>query len=214
MKNASMITGGWRTPLLAFLLLFAGNAVAQDSSYKDGGLLFTFGAGYEYMPDAYTSKGLAIDISARFYTSERIFWELNGHWGTHDGDKEVMQKTRPCTVHDERNCLLGAVGPGYEIFQTENSLFDVYVKALVGYGARKSDYDGYEVVSSVDDSGNHTEYSKVTLGCEDTHKGLAAVFGIGLDMRYKRWTLSPSVNAIYVGKKWDISPILSVGYFY
>ena len=66
-----------------------------------------------------------------------------GHWGTHDGGKSVMQKGVPFSIHDERNVLLGAIGPGYEIFQSENKLFDVYVKGLVGYGVRSSRYGDY-----------------------------------------------------------------------
>lgn len=200
--------------VLTLLSLFPVNAMAQDNSYKDGGMLFTVGAGYEYMPDAYSKHGFALDVCARFYTSERFFWELNGHWGTHNGEKNVMQQSRAITIHDERNSLLGAVGPGYEIFLTENRLFDVYGKALIGYGVRQADYDDYQSLTPHDDAGSDTEHGKVTLGCSNSKKGIAAVLGVGADLRHKRWTLTPSMNFIYVGRKWDIATMLSIGYFY
>ncbi|MCM1079940.1 MAG: hypothetical protein NC344_10435 [Bacteroidales bacterium] len=214
MTHHGIHTGIRHMLLTAFLSLSALNAVAQETSWKDGGMLFTMGAGYEHMPDAYSPQGIALDVSARFYTSERLFWEINGHWGTHSGNKDVMQKGHPFSIHDERNCLLAATGPGYEVMQTGNRLFDVYVKALIGYGVRKADYDDYQPCTPDGSDGSTSNDGKVTLGCSDSHKGIAAVLGIGADLRFKRWTLTPSVNAVYVGKKWNIATMLSVGYFY
>lgn len=200
MTQHGIHTGIRHLLLTAFLSLSSLNAVAQETSWKDGGMLFTIGAGYEHMPDAYSPQGIAFDISARFYTSERLFWEINYHWGSHSGNKDVMQKGRPFSIHDERNCLLAATGPGYEVLQTGNRFFDVYVKALIGYGAKKAEYDRYEPLPPYESSGIIVEDGRITLGSSDSRKGIAAVFGIGADLRSKRWTLTPSVNAIYVGK--------------
>lgn len=179
--------------------------LAQDE-LKDGGALFSLGIGYEWMPDAYSSKALCIDIRARFYTSERFFYELKGHWGTHDGDKDVMQNGSPFSIHDQRDCLVGAAGVGYEFFQSSNSLIDIYVKGLVGYGARSARYDNYRQEGPDDGT--------ITLGCSKSSKGIAAVVGIGMDTRFNRWTLSPSVDVLYVGNKIDVAPMLSFGFFY
>lgn len=193
--------------LSLLLFLFASNSLAQDNTYsKDGAILYSIGAGYQWMPDAYSSKGFALDVSARFYASERLFYELLGHWGTHVGNKDVMQKGRPFSIHDERNSLLAAVGPGYEFLQSENKLLDAYVKALVGYGVRHSRYDGYQPGAGDDGT--------IILGCEKNKKSIAAVIGVGIDTRFKRWTLSPSTEVMYVGGKWDIAPMVSIGLFY
>jgi hypothetical protein len=45
-------------------------------------------------------------------------------------------------------------------------------------------------------------------------KGVAIVTGIGVDTRFKRWTVSPSIDVLYVGKKVDLAPMVSIGYFY
>lgn len=187
-----------------FLFLCSAPLFAQDNTYsKDGGILYSLGIGYQRMPDAYSAKALALDIRARFYTSERWFCELLGHWGTHEGDKEVMQKGKPFSIHDERNSLLAAVGPGYEFLQSGNKLFDVYVKALVGYGIRHSRYDAYQPVSADD--------GRITLGCKKKKKSIASVIGLGIDTRFKCWVLSPSAEIMYVGGKWDIAPMVSIG---
>lgn len=178
---------------------------AQESSLKDGAALYSIGGGYEWMSDAYSPKGVAIDVRARFYMSERLFCELMGHWGFHEGNKDVMQKGKPFSIHDERNNLLGAFGPGYEIFQSENNLFDVYVKGLVGYGIRSVNYDDYR--SSGGDDGH------ITLGCKRSKKGIALVAGLGADMRFRQWTLSPSVDVFYIGSEWSIAPMISFGFF-
>lgn len=189
------------------LFLYPPRSLAQDDTYdKDGAVLYSLGAGYQWMSDAYSSKGLAIDVRARFYTSGRLFYELMGHWGIHSGDKEVMQRGKPFSIHDERNCLLAAVGPGYEFWQSGNQLLDLHVKALVGYGIRNSRYDAYRPVSAND--GN------VTLGCEKNKKGIAAVMGLGMDTRFRRWVFTPSVEAMYVAGKWDVAPMVSIGFFY
>ncbi len=189
-----------------FSLLYAGVALAQEGFSKDGAVLYGIGAGYEWMPDAYSANGFALDVRARFYTSERMFCELLGHWGAHDGDKTVVQGGKPFPVHDERNCLLGAVGPGFDVFQSSGKRFCVYVKGLLGYGIRSSRYDDYRPA----DGGT----GSVTSGCEDDKKGVAAVVGTGLDVRYRHWTLTPSVDAVYVGGKCDVAFTVSVGFFY
>lgn len=191
---------------VVLLLLCLHNAAAQQEPAKDGAVLVSVGAGYEWMPDAYSPNGFSLEVSTRFYISERTFCELLGHWGTHDGDKTVMQGGKPFSVHDERNVLLGAVGPGFELFQSECNRFDVYVKGLVGYGVRSSRYDDY--LHGDDGDGS------VRLGCEKDKKGVAFVVGAGADVRYRRWTLTPQVNAVYVGGKCDVSCVLSVGFFY
>lgn len=178
---------------------------AQENSFKDGAALYSIGVGYEWMSDAYSSRGIAIDVRARFYMSERLFGELMGHWGTHEGDKNVMQKSKPFSIHDERNSLLGAFGPGYEIFQSENCLFDVYVKGLVGYGIRSANYDDYLP------DGN--EDGHITLGCKRNRRGIALVAGLGMDMCFRRWTLTPSVDVFYIGNEWNVAPMISFGFF-
>lgn len=194
--------------LVCVVVLFVGTLpiFAQYAVVKDGGALFSFGVGYEWMPDAYSSKGLCLDLSARFYTSERFFYALKGHWGTHDGGKNVKQNGSPFNIRDHRNSLLGAAGVGYEFFQSGNSLIDIYVKGLIGYGVRSARYDSYQPVGT--DDGN------ITLGCEKRQKGVAIVTGIGVDTRFKRWTVSPSIDVLYVGKKVDLAPMVSIGYFY
>ncbi|WP_288318714.1 hypothetical protein [Xylanibacter caecicola] len=178
---------------------------AQEFS-KDGSVLYSIGAGYERMPDAYSPQGFSLGVSVRFYTSGRMFCELMGHWGTHEGDKTVMQKGKPFAVHDERDCLLAAAGAGYDVFQDAGKRYALYVKALAGYGVRSSRYDDY-MPSDADDG-------SVTLGCEDNRKGLAFVAGVGFDARFGRWTLTPSVDAIFVGGRWNVAPMLSFGFFY
>ncbi|WP_307996787.1 hypothetical protein [uncultured Bacteroides sp.] len=157
------------------------------------------------MSDAYSSHGFALDVRARFYMSGRLFCELMGHWGTHEGSKNVLQKGKPFDVDDERNTLLGAVGPGYEIFQNENQTFDIYIKGLVGYGIRSSRFDDYQITGSED--------GHVTLGCDKKKKGIAAVVGLGMDTRFKRWTLTPSVDVFYIGNEWNVATMISLGFF-
>lgn len=178
---------------------------AQEDSLKDGAALYSIGMGYEWMSDAYSSKGIALDIRARFYMSGRFFCELMGHWGGHEGEKNVMQKGKPFGIHDERNSLLGAVGPGYEIFQSGNQKIDMYVKGLVGYGIRSSRYDDYCPAD--------TEDGHITLGCRRDRKGIAVVAGFGVDTRFKCWTLTPSVDVFFIGNRWNIAPMISFGFF-
>lgn len=200
LSRGLVIAGMW-------LFLWPCGSLAQDNTYdKDGAVLYSLGAGYQWMSDAYSSKGLALDVRARFYTSGRLFYELMGHWGIHSGNKEVMQKGKPFPLYDERNCLLAAVGPGYEFWQSGNQLLDLYVKALVGYGIRNSRYDAYRSVSANDGS--------VTLGCEKNKKGIAALMGFGMDTRFRRWVFTPSVEVMYVAGKWDVAPMVSIGFFY
>ena len=99
------------------------NISAQESNLKDGAALYSIGFGYEWMSDAYSSNGFALDVRARFYMSGQLFCELMGHWGTHEGSKSVLQKGNPFDIDDERNTLLGVVGLGYEIFQNENLIY-------------------------------------------------------------------------------------------
>ncbi|MBO5155914.1 MAG: hypothetical protein J6C05_02080 [Prevotella sp.] len=179
---------------------------AQDSDYKDGAFLWSIGAGYEWMSDAYSSRGFAMDVHARFYTSGRMFWELTGHWGTHDGDKEVLQKGDPFRIDDHRNILMGAVGPGYDLWQNSDCSMNVYVKGLVGYGSRKMEYDSFEPIGDAD--------GIITLGKERTKSGLAFVVGAGFDTRYKRYTLTPSVDVYLLCGEWHVVPMLSVGFYY
>lgn len=190
---------------ILFMSHWCHDVSAQESGIKDGAALYSIGFGYEWMSDAYSSKGFALDVRARFYMSERLFGELMGHWGTHDGGKSVMQKGVPFSIHDERNVLLGAIGPGYEIFQSENKLFDVYVKGLVGYGVRSSRYGDYYPVSADD--------GKVTLGCKKDKKGIAVVTGLGIDTCFRRWTLTPSVDVFYIGNEWNVATMISFGFF-
>ena len=68
------------------------NISAQESNLKDGAALYSIGFGYEWMSDAYSSNGFALDVRARFYMSGQLFCELMGHWGTHEGSKSVLQK--------------------------------------------------------------------------------------------------------------------------
>ncbi|MCM1312775.1 MAG: hypothetical protein NC206_06530 [Bacteroides sp.] len=202
----AVASGGIKRVLLfiaSFLYFFCANA--QEHELKDGAALYSFGLGYERMPDAYSSKGIALDVRVRFYTSGRLFIEMMGHWGSHEGDKEVIQNSRPFSIQDERHCLLGAFGPGYEIFQSENGLFDIYVKGLAGYGVRHAEYDDYQL------SGN--EDGTVILGCQKNKKGITFVAGTGADLRFRRWTLTFSVDALYVGNGWDIAPMVSFGFF-
>lgn len=147
-----------------------------------------------------------MDVRARFYLSERLFGELMGHWGTHDGHKEVLQNGRPFMAADHRNVLVGAVGPGYDLWQNSDRSLDVYVKGLVGYGSRKNEYDDYEPVDATD--------GEVTLGREKVSSGLAFVVGVGVDTRYKRYTLSPSVDVFLLCGEWHFAPMLSVGFYY
>jgi len=181
--------------------------LAQDNTYqKDGTLLYSIGIGYQRISDAYSPKGLALDVRARFYSSEQLFYELMGHWGTHNGNKDVMQKGSIFSIHDERDCFLAALGPGYEFFHSENKLFDVYVKGLIGYGVRRSRYDEYQPIDANDGT--------ITLGREKNKKSIAAVVGIGSDARFKNWALSPSVEFIYVSRKCDVALMVSIGLFY
>lgn len=190
---------------ICFLPYVCRGVAAQESGFKDGAALYSIGAGYEWMSDAYSPKGFALDVRARFYFSEHSFCELMGHWGTHEGDKKVMQKGAPFVVRDERNTLLGAIGPGYEIFQSGNQIVDVYVKGLVGYGVRSSRYDDYSTVGNGDGS--------ITHGCKRSKKGMAVIVGMGVDTRFKSWTLTPSVDVFYIGNEWNVATMLSFGFF-
>lgn len=67
----------------------------------------------------------------------------------------------------------------------------------------------YYYYLKIDDGGE-----SVRLGCENDKSGVAFVVGAGADVRYRRWTLTPQVNAVYVGGKCDVSCVLSVGFFY
>jgi len=193
--------------IFAPLLLLCPHGVsAQETFSKDGAVLFSIGAGYEWMPDAYSAEGFSLDVRTRFYASGRMFYELLGHWGTHDGGKTVMQNGRPFSAGDERNCLLGAAGPGFDVFQSTDKRFCVYVKGLVGYGVRSARYDDYRPAGNDDGT--------VTLGCKKDKRGVAFVAGAGLDVRYRRWTLTPSADAVYVGGKCNVSCMLSVGCYY
>lgn len=195
-----------RMLFIVLTLLCSIEVPAQDAEYKDGAFLWSIGAGYEWMSDAYSSQGFAMDVRARFYLSERLFGELMGHWGTHDGHKEVLQNGRPFMAADHRNVLVGAVGPGYDLWQNSDRSLDVYVKGLVGYGSRKNEYDDYEPVDATD--------GEVTLGREKVSSGLAFVVGVGVDTRYKRYTLSPSVDVFLLCGEWHFAPMLSVGFYY
>lgn len=181
-------------------------AAAQEGFSKDGTLLYNLGIGYERMADAFSSKGFALGLSARFYASERAFGEIMGHWGTHEGEKEVMQKGEPFGISDERNCLLLTAGAGYDVFQSAEKKFCVYVKGLVGYGSRAEKYKDYQPLSADD--------GLISPQNEKSKSGIAAVVGIGFDWRYGVWTLSPSVNAIYVGGKTDMAYMVAMGWFY
>ena len=77
---------------ILFMSHWCHDVSAQESGIKDGAALYSIGFGYEWMSDAYSSKGFALDVRARFYMSEQLFGELMGHWGTHDGGKSVMQR--------------------------------------------------------------------------------------------------------------------------
>lgn len=201
------MTAAFRRVLLAVIgCIGCLQAVAQEGISKDGAVIFSIGAGYERMPDTYTPKGFALGTRCRFHLSERAFCELMAHWGHHEGRKHVMQKGEPFPIDDSRDCLLGAVGPGFDVFQSGNKVLCVHVKGLLGYGARADEYDGYQPVSADD--------GRITLGCEKNKKGIAAVIGAGLDWRFKRWTLTPYVDAIYVGGKIDIACMMSVGFLY
>lgn len=195
--------------LLLVALLFVPHlcraVMAQENGIKEGTVLYSIGAGYEWMSDAYSTKGLGLDVRARYYLSERFFGELMGHWGTHDGEKNVMQKGVSFRIHDERNMLLGAIGPGYDVFQSGNQILDVYIKGLVGYGVRSSRYDDYRPTGNDDGT--------VTLGCKNSRKGIAVVAGLGIDTRFKHWTLTPSVDVFYIGKEWNVAAMISVGIF-
>lgn len=194
---------GWLTVLL---LLCRHTLSAQEETFKDGAVHYSIDAGYEWMSDAYSPKGLALGVSARFYTSERLFYKLILHWGLHDGEKSVMQKGKPFVVSDERSCLLGAVGAGYELWQSDDRRFDVYAEGLFGYGIRTADFDGYRSLGPGDGA--------VTLGCRQTRQGVALVAGIGLDSRFRYWTFSPSVDVLFVCGRWDVACMLSAGLFY
>lgn len=192
--------------LAAMLVVCSCSVSAQERISKDGAMLYSIGAGYEWMSDVYSPNGFSLDVRARFYTSERLFCELTGRWGTHTGEKSVMQKGKPFVIDDERNYLLAAVGPGFEFFQTADNKYSAYAKTLIGYGVIWTRYDGYQPLS--DDDG------QVTLGCEDRKNGLSAVVGVGFDARFDRWTLTPSVDAIYVGGRCNWAVMISVGFFY
>lgn len=192
--------------VLLFIPFLCSNTLAQGDSFKEGASLCNIGVGYEWMSDAYSSNGFALDVRVRFYASERLFCELMGHWGTHEGGKYVMQQGTPFHIRDERNTLLGAIGPGYELFRLENQKFDIYVKGLIGYGGRSSCYDDYIPSGSEDGT--------VTLRCEKTKKGIVAVAGLGADLRFKNWLLTPSVDVFYIGKEWNVSTMISFGFFF
>lgn len=196
----------WNSVVAFIILSVSASAQVSDYWMKDGGALFTLGIGYEVMPDTYSSKGFCLDFGVRFYTTNRLFYELTARWGTHDGDKEVMQDASFASIHDQRDCLIGAVGAGYEFFQTQNSLIDIYVKGLLGYGIRKDKYDDYRV--------GENGHTSITLGCEKSKKGLAAIAGIGLDVRFRQFTFTPSIDVIYVGRKFDTAFKVAVGIFY
>lgn len=191
--------------LVVFSRSFLSGLSAQDADFRDGKTLGSIGVGYEWMQDAYSPKGIAIDVRARYYMSPRFFAELMGHWGSHDGGKNVMQDGKPFGIRDERNCLLGAVGPGYDIFQSGNQKISVYVKGLVGYGVRSSRFDDYAPSGKDDGS--------ITLWCERKKKGIAVVAGLGIDTCFRIWTLTPSVDVFFVGNKWNVAPMLSFGVF-
>lgn len=57
------------------------NISAQESNLKDGAALYSIGFGYEWMSDAYSSNGFALDVRARFYMSGQLFvnlWDIGG----------------------------------------------------------------------------------------------------------------------------------------
>lgn len=200
------MSGRFKRGVLAAVLLLGRHVLsAQEETFKDGAILYTMGAGYEWMSDAYSPKGMALDLRTRFYASERMFYVLNLHWGLHDGEKSVMQQGKPFAVGDQRNCLFGAVGAGYEWWQSDNRRFDVYTHGLLGYGVRTAEYDDYRPAGA----GNRV----VMFGCEKNRKGVAAVVGTGLDSRFKCWVISPSVEVVYQAGRWDIACMLSFGFY-
>lgn len=196
-----------KSSILAIMLAggFTG-AVAQNEYSKDGAMLYNLGAGYEWFSDAYSPQGFAIELRTRMYASERMFCEIMGHWGSHEGHKNVMQKGKPFAVSDERNSLFAAVGPGYDIFVSDGDRLNVYVKCLLGYGTRTARYDDYRPVGANDGT--------VTLGCEKNKTGIAAVFGTGVDIHFRQFTVTPAIDVIYTGKRTNIAATLSLGLFY
>lgn len=179
-------------------------ALSQDNTYsKDGAVLYALGAGYHRMGDAYSPRGLALGVQARFYGTDRLFCEVAGHWGLHDGEKRVMQAGKPSSVRDERSILLAAAGAGYELLQSDSKCYDVYVKGLAGYAFRFSDYDGYSPVGPDD--------GRITRGCTKNRQGIAAIAGIGADARFGSWVFSPSVDVIYACGRIDVALMVSIG---
>lgn len=194
-----------RLMLTALLLPLLRGAAAQEGFSKDGLSLYSIGLGYDMMADAYSSDGFALEVRARFYTSERMFCELTGHWGTHGGEKNITQQGQPMRLKDNRDSLLGAVGLGFDVVQTGDKRFCAYVKGQLGYGARAERYDDYDP--------NEGESGRIMLQRSNDKSGIAAIVGAGVDWRHLSWTLTPAAEAIYVGGKLDVALTLSVGLF-
>lgn len=178
---------------------------AQDGFSKDGATTFHIGCGYAKIADAYTSSGFSMGVEARFYTTERLFADFYGQWGNSEGSKEVMQKGSPFSIRDERNSLLGVIGVGYDVVQSEDKRFCAYVRTLAGYGMMHSKYDDYQPLTEDD--------GVITRMRDRRDKGFAAVCGVGFDARFKGWLLTPSFDMIYVGNRWNMAAMLSVGFF-
>ncbi|MCM1109271.1 MAG: hypothetical protein NC388_09550 [Clostridium sp.] len=188
------------------LMACVAEAAAQDLHSKDGIVLWGIGTGYEWMPDAYSANGLSIDAFSRFYLSERLFCGLTAHWGTHSGEKTVMQQGAPFGIADQRDCLMLVVGPGFDLWQSASKRFCCYAKAMIGYGMRNHSYDDYQPTDGND--------GLITLGCKTHKRGFALMAGMGFDWGFRRWILTPAIDAAYVGRQCDLSLTLSAGYYF
>lgn len=181
-------------------------AQAQSGVSKDATFAFYFGIGAEWLPEAYSPRGFSMNVTGRYYTSERLFLDMLGHWGNNEGSKDVTQGNNTTTLRDERNSLLIAAGPGYDLYQNGENTLSIHARMLIGYGLRHSEYDDFDP--------HYGDNGRFSHDIENTRNGFAAVGGVGVDMRFKRWIITPSVDAIYVGNAWSVSATLSVGYFY
>lgn len=200
MRKSSILT------ILCLALFSTDMTQAQSGVSKDASFAFYLGAGHERQSDTYSSGGFSMNATGRLYTSDRLFFDMTVHWGNHEGEKEVMQGDKPAKLSDERNTLLAAVGPGFDLYQNGDNTLSIFARALAGYGVRQSRYDDYDP--------DYGENGLITSYREKTQKGIAAIAGVGVDLRYKRWILSPAVDVIYAGKAWTASATLSVGYYY
>ncbi|MBO5185822.1 MAG: hypothetical protein J6B91_02060 [Prevotella sp.] len=195
-----------RRVVLCVAVLLSCAAHAQSGISKDATFAFSFGVGAEWLSEAYSPRGLSLAANGRFYTSDRVFVDMWGHWGTHDGSTSVVRGDGTADIDDHRDCLVIAVGPGCDVYQNGNNTLSIYVRMLAGYGLRHSEYDDFDP--------HYGDNGRIVFGREETRKGLAAVGGVGIDMRFRRWLLTPSADAIYAGNRWSVSASISVGYFY